>query len=454
MPLLVSSLMMVLLGITAAACSPPLKWFAFSVACCFGGMVFASVAQCFRALYLIVPAYAYAKGAARCLVGAMGFAFVGGWLLFPLMFALGQLGAGLISRDLEAVGQFFGATKTLQPRAPQAATVRMYPGCGPTAYPGCGPIVYPGGHCVYAGDFLAKNSFVALGCVVKGQYLRSSPRLAAGAMIASSDTPGRFHPGDGAMTDDAMHSAQGARRAPPDLPAARPAPTPLRPRPRATPYATPSATPLRHTKRHAPCSAPCSPAELIFDDLSFRGQARRTTPAEQHALELRRASASASPYAAGATPTHLTLASPPRFQELLRAKSEAAGSSASGCRIMEAAAHSGGAQRATPQQSCEHAADTLHHDALRHDSLRHDALALEARPPRSASCRHNGARHTTPGTRPARPEEASIDGVGVNSQELLSALRLIAANPSVASALPPLERTTADRPSRPSRVAP
>ena len=172
-------------------------------------------------------------------------------------------------------------------------------------------------------------------------------------------------------------------------------------------------------------------------------------------MELRRASASASsPYAVGATPTHLALTSPSRFQELLRAKSQAAGSSASGCRIMEAAAHSGGAQRAAPQQACEHAADTLHHDALRHDALRHDALALEAGPPRSASCRHNGARHTTPGTRPARPEEASIDGVGVNSQELLSALRLIAANPSVASALPPLERTTADRPSRPARVAP
>ena len=52
------------------------------------------------------------------------------------------------------------------------------------------------------------------------------------------------------------------------------------------------------------------------------------------------------------------------------------------------------------------------------------------------------------------PTQASIEGVGVNSQELLSALRLIAANPSVASALPPLERTTADRPSRPSRAAP
>ena len=275
MPLLVSSLMMVLLGITAAACSPPLKWFAFSVACCFGGMVFASVAQCFRALYLIVPAYAYAKGAARCLVGAMGFAFVGGWLLFPLMFALGQLGAGLISRDLEAVGQFFGATKTLQPRAPQAATVRMYPGCGPTAYPGCGPIVYPGGHCVYAGDFLAKNSFVALGCVVKGQYLRSSPRLAAGAMIASSDTPGRFHPGDGAMTDDAMHSAQGARRAPPDLPAARPAPTPLRPRPCAhAPAPTPPRHVLCHAQRHAPAprQAPRPPLRAL---LAGRAHLRR-----------------------------------------------------------------------------------------------------------------------------------------------------------------------------------
>ena len=429
MPLLVSSLMMVLLGITAAACSPPLKWFAFSVACCFGGMVFASVAQCFRALYLIVPAYAYAKGAARCLVGAMGFAFIGGWLLFPLVFALGHLGAGLISRDLEAVGQFFGATKTLQPRASQAATV-----CIQAAPRQCAQAASVRMH---TGDVLAKNSFVALGCVVKGQYLRSSPRLAAGAVIASSDTPGRFHQADGAMTDDAMQSAQGARRAPPNLLAPRPAPTPY-----ATPYATPPAPrPLR--------PRPCSPAEIIFDDLSFSGQARRTTAAEQHALELRRASASASasPYAVGATPTHLTLTSPSRFQELLRAKSEAAGSSASGCRIMEAAAHSGGAQRATPQHSCELAADTRHRD-----TLRHDALALEARPPRSASCRHSGGRHTTPGTRPARPEEPSIDGVGVNSQELLSALRLIAANPSVASALPPLERTTS--PSRPSRVAP
>ena len=40
------------------------------------------------------PSYhPYAKGAARCLVGTMGVAFVGGWLLFPLMLALGHLGA-------------------------------------------------------------------------------------------------------------------------------------------------------------------------------------------------------------------------------------------------------------------------------------------------------------------------------------------------------------------------
>jgi len=340
-PLLVSGLMMLLLGITAAACSPPLKWFAFGVACCFGGMVFASVAQCFRALYLIVPAYAYAKGAARCLVGGMGLAFVGGWLLFPLMFALGHLGADLISRDLEAIGQFFG-------------------------------------------DLLAKNTFVALGCVVKGQYLRSPPRLAAGAMITSPANPGRF-PQGGAEDNDAMQSAQ----------------------------------------------------ELIFDDLSFRGRARRATPAEQHASELRHAAAYAAG-AASATPAQLLeyVASPSRFQEL-RAKSEA-GSSASGCRLMEVPAHSGAQQRAA-QQPCEHAANTLRPITLHHD-------ALEPRPLRSASCRHNGAQHSTPGTRPARPEEASIDGVGVNSQELLSALRLIAANPSVASALPPLERTTADRP--------
>ena len=31
------------------------------------------------------PSYhPYAKGAARCLVGTMGVAFVGGWLLFPV----------------------------------------------------------------------------------------------------------------------------------------------------------------------------------------------------------------------------------------------------------------------------------------------------------------------------------------------------------------------------------
>ena len=40
-PLLVSSLIMVLLGVTAAACSPPLKWGVFGIGCCFGGMVLA-----------------------------------------------------------------------------------------------------------------------------------------------------------------------------------------------------------------------------------------------------------------------------------------------------------------------------------------------------------------------------------------------------------------------------
>ena len=60
-----------------------------------------------------------------------------------------------------------------------------------------------------AGDLLAKNAFVALGCVVKGQYLRAPARLAAGAVIASADTPGRLHPAEGGEVDDAMQSAQG-----------------------------------------------------------------------------------------------------------------------------------------------------------------------------------------------------------------------------------------------------
>ena len=108
--------------------------------------------------------------------------------------------------------------------------------------------------------------------------------------------------------------------------------------------------------------------------------------------------------------TQLALTSPARFHELLRAKSEAAADRAGGCRLVEAAAPGGGTQRASPQQACDHAAATSHHDAHQHAALRHDSPGVEARLPRSASCsapyRHNGARHTTPGSRPARPEEA------------------------------------------------
>ena len=128
----------------------------------------------------------------------------------------------------------------------------------------------------------------------------------------------------------------------------------------------------------------------------------------------------------GTTPTHLAASPSCRFQELRPQGEAGPGFSASRCMsLMEAPAH-GGVQRAARQSHEE-------------DSLDLDGGGLEARPPRSAPCRHNGARHSTPGTRPARPEEANIDSMGVNSQELLSALRLIAANPSVASALPPLE---------------
>ena len=124
-----------------------------------------------------------------------------------------------------------------------------------------------------AGDLLAKNAFVALGCVVKGQYLRAPTRLAAGAVIASADTPGRLHPVEGGMegglVEDAMQRAQGAhaRRAPPrPSRATRHAlcPRPLRhapPPPRHPPPTPPRPAP----RRPAPYSTRCSPAELISD---------------------------------------------------------------------------------------------------------------------------------------------------------------------------------------------
>jgi hypothetical protein len=131
-----------------------------------------------------------------------------------------------------------------------------------------------------AGDLLAKNAFVALGCVVKGQYLRAPTRLAAGAVIASADTPGRLHPVEGGMegglVEDAMQRAQGAhaRRAPPDLHAPRPPtftrhaprPMPTPPAPRPPPPRHPPPTPPRPApRRPAPYSTRCSPAELISD---------------------------------------------------------------------------------------------------------------------------------------------------------------------------------------------
>ena len=70
----------------------------------------------------------------------------------------------------------------------------------------------------FFGDLLAKNAFVALGCVVKGQYLKGqylravSPHLTSGAVIASPAqlSQGRFYHGGGEGADDAMQSAQGA----------------------------------------------------------------------------------------------------------------------------------------------------------------------------------------------------------------------------------------------------
>ena len=129
----------------------------------------------------------------------------------------------------------------------------------------------------------------------------------------------------------------------PYAPASRPAPRPTLPHapaPRSCTLPNPCPTLLPHALHAAPrplhCPTPLAPrpsplapvpvAELIFDDLSFRGQGRRASActAEQQLSQLR---ASTWLDAAGATPS--------RFQEVsVRGKGGAGvgASGASGCR--------------------------------------------------------------------------------------------------------------------------
>ena len=54
-PLLVANLTLVIAGITSAASLPPVKWYIFALAACFGGVVFSSAIQCFIALFSDSP---------------------------------------------------------------------------------------------------------------------------------------------------------------------------------------------------------------------------------------------------------------------------------------------------------------------------------------------------------------------------------------------------------------
>jgi len=95
-PLLVSNLTMVLLGITAAANLPPVKWYIFAMALCFGGVVFSSAIQCFIALYEFSPCASVRKTSlALCLT------FLAGWGCFPCAFVSGHSGMNVISIEVQ-----------------------------------------------------------------------------------------------------------------------------------------------------------------------------------------------------------------------------------------------------------------------------------------------------------------------------------------------------------------
>ena len=124
-PLLVANLTMVILGITAAANLPPVKWYVqlrhgaltrtrsrsrsraltlattltryiFAMALCFGGHVFSSAIQCFLALYEQSPNSPVRRASLwLCLT------FLGGWGCFPCAFLAGHSGMKIISVDVQ-----------------------------------------------------------------------------------------------------------------------------------------------------------------------------------------------------------------------------------------------------------------------------------------------------------------------------------------------------------------
>ena len=95
-PLLVANLTMVCMGITAASCSEPTKWYIFAIAISFGGFVFSCAIQCFIALIFEAP-----ESNVKCTSIMLTVTFLAGWGCFPVAFVIGHSGLGAVSKNVQ-----------------------------------------------------------------------------------------------------------------------------------------------------------------------------------------------------------------------------------------------------------------------------------------------------------------------------------------------------------------
>ena len=161
----------------------------------------------------------------------------------------------------------------------------------------------------------------------------------------------------------------------------------------------------------APPAPARPPAELIYDDLCYDSReavSRLASPSDPHAVAVRHA---AAPHHSQHEAGGVCMVSPERSAKPYREAPYRG-------QQMEIEAYEPRSPRSGPEGSP--AARCVNGAALE-----------RARSARSSTPGSAGRTSVTPSSEPG--------GLGVNSQELLSALRLIAANPACASKLPPLE---------------
>jgi len=95
-PLLIANLTMVCMGITAATCSEPTKWYIFAIAISFGGYVFSCAIQCFIALVYDSP-----EANVKFTSIMLTVTFLAGWGCFPVAFVIGHSGLGIVSKNVQ-----------------------------------------------------------------------------------------------------------------------------------------------------------------------------------------------------------------------------------------------------------------------------------------------------------------------------------------------------------------